>query len=745
MSSATEQPLPAAPQTWFVTCPKGLETLLARELEALGAACVGETAAGVECKGDSALGYRICLWSRLANRVLLPLARFPVENADDLYHGALEVPWSEHFGVHATLAVDFVGTSPSINHTTFGAQRVKDAIVDHFQIRHGERPSVDLQDPAIRVNARLAHGRITLSLDLAGESLHRRGYRVGNVTAPLKENLAAALLLRARWPEIAAVGGPLLDPLCGSGTLLIEAALMAADIAPGLARHRFGFMAWSGYDATLWQALVAEAAARKAAGLARGLPPLLGFDLDTRALAASVANIEQAGLAGHIGVERRAIADHRNPFTTAAAANAAAATTGLVITNPPYGTRLGQVDELRGLYQQLGAMLKREFPGWQAAVFTGSEELGFALGLRAHKRYQLFNGPIPSQLLLFALHRPEAAANSPRPPPAAPAVARELSPGAAMLANRLRKNQRRLVAWRQREQVDCYRLYDADLPEYAAAIDCYGEAVHVQEYAPPATISAAAADRHMDDVRAAVATVLAPAAGHVFFKQRRRQRGSDQYQRSSGTGRGVFLVREGKATFEVNLADYLDTGLFLDHRPLRRRIAALASGKRLLNLFCYTATATVQAALGGARETLSLDLSNMYLDWAARNLELNGLDANRHRLLRADCVEWLAQGAERSRFDLILLDPPTFSNSKKMTGVLDVQRDHAQLIDRAMALLAPGGQLIFSTNFHRFKLATGVAEAYALEAFSAASLDPDFARHPRIHQCWFITRRHREN
>lgn len=743
MSISAEQPLSGALKPWFVTCPKGLEALLAIELQALGAVSVRETAAGVECKGDSALCYRICLWSRLANRVLLPLARFPIDDADDLYHGALEVHWSEHFGVRSTLAVDFVGTSPSVNHTIFGAQRVKDAIVDHFQIRHGERPNVDLRDPDIRINARLANGRVTLSLDLAGESLHRRGYRVGNVTAPLKENLAAALLLRARWPEIAAAGGPLLDPLCGSATLLIEAALMAADIAPGLARHRFGFMAWGGYDAALWQGLVAAARARQAAGLARGLPPLFGFDIDDRALAASAANIEQAGLTGHISLARRSVADCRNPFTTVA--DAAAATAGLVVTNPPYGARLGEVEELRDLYQQLGATLKREFPGWQAAVFTGSEELGFALGLRAHKRYQLFNGPIPGQLLLFALHGPEAPANRPRPPPAAPAAARALNPGATMLANRLRKNQRRLAAWRQREQIDCYRLYDADLPEYAAAIDCYGEAVHVQEYAPPATISADAADRHRDDLRAAVAAVLAPAPGLAFFKQRRRQRGSDQYQRSGPAGRGVFLVREGKAIFEVNLADYLDTGVFLDHRPLRRRIAALAGGKRLLNLFCYTATATVQAALGGARESLSLDMSNIYLDWAARNLDRNGLDASRHRLLRVDCLDWLAQGAERSRFDLILLDPPTFSNSKKMTGVLDVQRDHVQLIEQAMALLAPGGQLIFSTNFHRFKLAASVAEAYAVEDFSTASLDPDFARHPRIHQCWFISRRNREN
>ncbi|MGK2913039.1 MAG: bifunctional 23S rRNA (guanine(2069)-N(7))-methyltransferase RlmK/23S rRNA (guanine(2445)-N(2))-methyltransferase RlmL [Porticoccaceae bacterium] len=722
----------------FISCPKGLEELLVKELGDLGAGSVKSRVAGVECGGDLALAYRICLWSRLANRVLLPLIRFPVNSADDLYAGVAGVDWAQHFGVDASIAVDFHGVGAGINNTRFGAQRVKDGIVDVFRARTGGRPSVDIQAPDIRINAHLAKGQLTLSLDLAGESLHRRGYRTHLVAAPLKENLAVALLLRAGWPAIAAAGGALVDPLCGGGTLLIEAAMIAVDIAPGLSRQRFGFTAWRQHQPALWAALVAEAEARKVAGLARGLPPLFGADADERAIQAAADNIDQAGLEAFIHLECQSVADCRNPLVLATGgtefSGASPTVTGLVITNPPYGERLGEVEDLRGLYQVLGDTLKREFPGWHVAVFTGNEALGFELGLRSHRRYQLFNGAIPAQLLLFDIRTQAEAVAQQRE-----RKVQALSPGAEMLANRLRKNQRKLAAWLKRDGVQCYRLYDADLPEYAVAIDYYGDAVHVQEYTPPDSIDTTTAIRRMVDVRAAVNAVLTPAKEELYCKERRRQRRESQYQRMDGGGRGIFEVAEGGARFEVNLADYLDTGLFLDHRPVRRLIAGLVSGKRFLNLFCYTATATVQAILGGAVESLSVDMSNVYLAWAERNIRLNGLDPSAHLLLRADCLEWLASAAGEARYDVILLDPPTFSNSKKMIALLDVQRDHPVLITQAMSLLADGGSLIFSTNFRRFDMDPVVAERYAVKDISARTLDPDFARDPRIHRCWIIT------
>lgn len=718
----------SAPWRWLITCPRGVEGLLATELGALGGAELRERVSGVEAGGDLEFGYRTCLWSRLANRVVLQLADAPVEDADDLYRAAHAIGWEQLFTIDTSFTVDFTGTWGGIRHSKFGAQRLKDAIADRFRAACGQRPPVDREAAAIRVDARLHRGRLAIGLDFAGASLHRRGYRSRQLAAPLKENLAAALLLRAGWPEIAARGGELLDPLCGSGTLVIEAAWMAGDVAPGLLRERFGFHAWRGHDAGLWAALCAEAAQRRAVGLAR-LPRLRGRDRDPAAITVSRANAAAAGLGDRIAFECSGLEDLGQPGPQ-----------GLVIANPPYGERLGEIEELRDTYRALGAAIKRECPGWRAAILTANAELGHELGLKAERRYRLYNGALASDLLICAVHTPEQAAAA-RAHHEERATAHRA--GVAMLENRLAKNQRRLASWRKREGVQCYRLYDADLPEYAVAIDCYGETVHVQEYAPPDSVPAATARRRLREVLEAIAAVVQPDAGLVFTKVRERQSGARQYQpQATPQSGGLVQVSEGAARFEVNLGAYLDTGLFLDHRPVRRLLAALAPGKRLLNLFCYTATATVQAALGGAAESLSIDMSNTYLDWARRNLALNGIDPARHRLLRADCLEWLERAAESGpAFDLILLDPPTFSNSKRMDDTLDIQRDHAGLIASCMALLAPGGTLVFSTNFRRFRLAAEIAERHRVEDVSARTLDPDFQRDARIHRCWLI--RHR--
>lgn len=732
---------------WFVTCPKGLEGLLGDELAELGMHNRRETVAGVSLRGTLQDAYLICLWSRLANRVLLPLTTFPVASADDIYAGASAVNWSEHFGAEATFVVDFIGTGSGIDNSHYGALRVKDAVIDYFRRTTGERPGIEQQTPDIRLNVRLARGSATLSLDFSGDSLHRRNYRVEGRSAPLKENLAAAILLRAGWPEIAARGGALVDPMCGSGTLLIEAGLIAADIAPGLLRADFGFLRWRHHQPAYWQELLAEAEARKRAGLTKfrhawdtaapqTTTPIWGYDWDSNAVQASAANIVRAGLENIIQVRHGAVSALRNP--------APKAVPGLVVTNPPYGLRLGEEEGLRDLYRRLGVVLKRHFGGWRAAVFTGNNALSFELGLRRDKRYRLFNGTIASELLLFDIRAD--VANNPAPGTQAATSVAPLTSGAQMLANRLRKNQRKLAPWLKRTGTMCYRLYDADLPEYAVAIDCYGEHVHVQEYQAPTSVDEDSARRHLREVRSAVNEVLAPQGQKVFYKQRRRQRGNEQYQRSRHAETGVFTIAEGAAALEVNLSDYLDTGLFLDHRPVRRLIAERCASRagqqkpvRFLNLFCYTATTTVQAALAGARHSLSVDMSNVYLEWAQRNFALNDLDPRAHQLLRADCIAWL--GTASGEYDIILLDPPTFSNSKKMAGVLDIQRDHAALLRQAMGLLAADGLLVFSNNFRQFNMDPAVMEKYQVEDISAATIDKDFERNPRIHTCWLLTHR----
>lgn len=712
---------------WLATCPKGLELLLAEELQAMGAEGVKETVAAVHFQGSLELAYRACLWSRLANRILMPLQSFMLNESDDLYNQCNEIPWEEHFSAAQSIAIDFIGTSRLIDNTMYGSQRVKDAIVDRIRRIEGERPNVDTKNPDIRIQVRQHKGRVTVSLDISGESLHRRGYRTGQGTAPIKENLAVALLLRAGWPAMAEEGGALLDPMCGSGTLIIEGAMMAADIAPGILRERYGFDQWLQHDAELWQRLVDEAQQRKAIGLENLELDIRGYDANPRVLEYTTQNIQNAGLDGHIRLAHKPIDQFGKPT----------AERGLLLTNPPYGERLGEVDELIPLYQKLGAVLQKNFQGWKAAIFTGNVDLGRETDLSPTKQYSLFNGTIPCKLLVFEDMTSKSAKIAARL--STPAPAQDLSEGAGMVLNRFKKNQRKLDGWRKKSGISCYRLYDADIPEYAVAVDIYDQSIYVQEYAPPNTISEKVARERFAEIKQAVKEFSASFRGKIHYKERRRQKGDSQYQRLNEGPSETIQVSEGNAHFEVNLSDYLDTGLFLDHRPVRSLIGDMVKGKTFLNLFCYTAAASVQAALAGASSSLSIDMSNTYLDWAQRNFDLNSLRSSKHQLLRADCLKWLE--ADSEQYDVILLDPPTFSNSKKMDSVLDIQRDHGDMIRATMAKLAPEGTLIFSNNFRKFKMDELTLRQFDCENITPKTLDVDFERNPRIHNVWLITRR----
>ncbi|WP_078085562.1 bifunctional 23S rRNA (guanine(2069)-N(7))-methyltransferase RlmK/23S rRNA (guanine(2445)-N(2))-methyltransferase RlmL [Microbulbifer mangrovi] len=722
------------------TCPKGLENLLADELRALGAAVEREQPAAVRFSADLGMAYRICLWSRLANRVLLNVGQARIENAEDLYRAVVAVPWEEHISPTGVLWVNFSGTNREIRNSQFGGQKAKDAIVDRLRQATGARPDVDKRDPDLSVMLRLHRDNLEIAIDLCGDSLHRRGYRTHIGAAPLKENLAAALLMRAGWPRIAEEGGALLDPMCGSGTFLVEGALMIADVAPGLMREGFGFERWLNHQNDLWLPLREEALQRRAEGLAKPLPEIRGYDADAKVLFAAESNIARAGLEKHVRVSCRPVAAFKVPSHRQVKP-------GLVITNPPYGERLGEQEALRETYAELGRQLKQEFGGWKAAIFTGNPELCHSTGLRSHKQYKLFNGSIPSQLLLFDIHQQSDSADS---GDGSGRTAPRLSEEAQMVANRLQKNLRNTGKWARKNGISCYRLYDADLPEYAAAIDIYESVegqtyAHIQEYRAPANIPEQKARARLSELVRATRHVLELPGRNVSIKERRRHSHKDsgsQYQKR-GEAAQSFWVDEYGAQLEINLWDYLDTGLFLDHRPVRQYLKQIAAGKKLLNLFCYTATATVQAALGGSSESTSVDLSKTYQAWAQRNYRQNGLDPNRHQLIEADCLQWLeaAQQNRRGHYDVIFLDPPTFSNSAKMRGVLDVQRDHADLIRQCMALLRPGGTLLFSNNLRSFKMDGEVQEEFAVENLSSRLLDKDFQRNPKIHNVWEIKAR----
>ncbi|MGH1438859.1 MAG: bifunctional 23S rRNA (guanine(2069)-N(7))-methyltransferase RlmK/23S rRNA (guanine(2445)-N(2))-methyltransferase RlmL [Cellvibrionaceae bacterium] len=756
--------------SYFAACPKGLENLLFKELESLGASELRETVAGVYFGGERIDVYRACLWSRLANKILLPLMTANISDEASLYTSIRDIEWEQHLAVDGTFKVDFLGTDDNIRNTQFGAVRVKDAIVDRFQEREGERPSVNKQNPDLIINVRLSQSqgksKINVSLDLSGQSLHRRGYRQKQGEAPLKENLACAILIRSGWPSLIAVGlekepcTHLIDPMCGSATLLIEGLMIAADIAPGLMRRQYhwGFDRWLQFDEDLWSELLSEAQQRKQVGLDKlrqvGFE-CRGYDQDWKVLRAAEENIERAGFEEWIRVSCKSIDEFTKPTHKVMEM-------GLVICNPPYGERLGEEKQLEPVYRTLGETLRNEFLGWKVGVITSNWKLAQKIGLRARKKYKFWNGTLAAELLTFDVQ--SDAFYKERPKTESSQLTKEntksaldfddLSEGAKMVCNRIRKNQKQLKKWLKKESIECYRVYDADIPEYAVAVDVYGESVHVQEYAAPNTIDEHKAIQRFQDCLDAVNVALSVDNTRLFTKQRRQNKGKRQYEKleQEHEHRAALRVSEGPATFLVNLWSYLDTGLFLDHRSVRKHFANLASGKRVLNLFCYTATATVQAALGsrgtsdlssgqgGAASSVSVDMSRTYIDWAKQNFEANNINLKRHELVQQDCLTWLASC--REGFDVIFLDPPSFSNSKRMESVLDIQRDHVDLIARCMDLLNPNGTLLFSNNLRSFRLDPSVEKKYQVKDITLQTLDPDFQQYAKkknkIHQCWTI-------
>ncbi|CCI75891.1 rlmL [Klebsiella pneumoniae subsp. rhinoscleromatis SB3432] len=695
----------------FASTARGLEELLKTELEGLGATDCQVVQGGVHFQGDTRLLYQSLMWSRLASRIMLPLGECRVYSDLDLYLGVQAIPWTEMFNPGATFAVHFSGLNDEIRNSQYGALKVKDAIVDSFTRKNLPRPNVDRESPDLRINVWLNKETAHISLDLSGEGLHLRGYRDGTGMAPIKENLAAAIVMRSGWVP----GTPLLDPMCGSGTLLIEAAMLATDRAPGLHRGHWGFGGWAQHDDGIWKEVKAEAQTRARQGLAAYESRFYGSDVDARVIERARRNARRAGIGELIDFDVKDVAQLNNPLPKGPY--------GTVISNPPYGERLESEPALIALHSLLGRIMKSQFGGWNLSVFSASPELLSCLQLRADKQFKAKNGPLDCVQKNYHLAESEGGK---------PAMLAE------DFANRLRKNLKKFEKWARQEGIECYRLYDADLPEYNVAIDRYADWVVVQEYAPPKTVDAHKARQRLFDIIAATIAVLDMAPNKLVLKTRERQKGKNQYQKMAEKG-DFIEVQEYNARLWVNLTDYLDTGLFLDHRIARRMLGQMSKGKDFLNLFSYTGSASVHAGLGGARSTTTVDMSRTYLEWAERNLRLNGLTGRAHRLIQADVLGWLRESTEQ--FDLIFIDPPTFSNSKRMEDAFDVQRDHIRLMTDLKRLLRKGGTIMFSNNKRGFRMDHDGLAALGLKVqeISQKTLSQDFARNRQIHNCWLIT------
>ena len=691
----------------------------------LGAQDAKVAQGGVHYWADDETLYRTLLWSRLSSRILLPIVQAKVFSDLDLYSAVVGVNWLDYFDEKVHFFVDFNGTNQEIRHTQFGAMRVKDGIVDYFE-RHGRaRPNVDKEQPDIRIHAYLNRDDVVLSLDLSGDALHMRGYREDTGKAPLRETLAAAIVLRSGWQK----GTPLVDPMCGSGTLLIEAAQMEAQIAPQLYRLHWGFDFWQGHNQAAWEKVKEEALALAEAEKQReNSPHFYGFDLDHRVLQKAKQNAKNAGVAHLMQWQQGDVAAIKNPSPNLA---------GTVICNPPYGERLGTTPALIALYSVFGQRLKQQFAGWNASIFSGEPSLLDCLRLRSYRQFKAKNGPLDcvQKNYQIADRTEQSAVENALEFDRTSSVTSEV---AVDFANRLQKNIKKIEKWAKQQGLDAYRLYDADLPEYNLAVDRYADHIVVQEYAAPKNIDENKARQRLLDAVNATLQVTGIETNKLILKVRQKQKGTNQYEKLANKGE-YFYVNEYGAKLWVNLTDYLDTGLFLDHRLTRKMLGEMAQGKDFLNLFAYTGSATVHAALGKAKSTTTVDMSNTYLNWAEQNLLLNDIEGKQHKLIQADCLQWLEK-CDR-QFDLIFVDPPTFSNSKRMEDSWDVQRDHIKLMTNLKRILRPNGTIVFSNNKRGFKMDFTKLEELGLSAveISHKTLPLDFERNKQIHNCWLVT------
>ncbi len=709
----------------FATTARGFEELLKVELTDLGAMDCQITQGGVHFHADEETQYRVLLWTRLASRILLPIVTCKVYSDLDLYSAVVGQNWLDYFDEKAHFMVDFNGTNREIRHTQFGAMRVKDGIVDYFERVGKPRPNVDKSQPDIRIHAYLNREELVISLDLSGDALHMRGYREDTGKAPLRETLAAAIVLRSGWQ----LGTPLVDPMCGSGTLLIEAAQMQANIAPQLHRLHWGFDFWKGHNQQAWDKVKGEAIELAEQAFNQNQKAnFYGCDLDHRVLQKAKRNAQNAGVAHLIQWQQGDVAALKNPFVEEK---------GTVICNPPYGERLGTTPALIALYSVFGQRLKQQFADWNVSIFSGEPALLDCLRLRSHRQFKAKNGPLDCVQKNY--HISARATASDENTQNLPEIDRTLSATqvAVDFANRLQKNSKKIEKWARQQGINAYRLYDADLPEYNLAVDRYDDHIVVQEYAAPKNIDENKARQRLLDAVTATLQVTGVETNKLILKVRQKQKGTNQYEKLANKG-DYFYVNEYGAKLWVNLTNYLDTGLFLDHRLTRKMLGEMAKGKDVLNLFAYTGSATVHMALGGAKSTTTVDMSNTYLNWAEQNLLLNELEGKQHKLIQADCLQWLAR-CDR-QFDLIFVDPPTFSNSKRMEDSWDVQRDHIKLMTQLKRILRPNGTIVFSNNKRGFKMDVEGLETLGLSAvdITAKTLPLDFERNKQIHNCWVV-------
>ncbi len=700
-------------QPYFASCPKHFELLLKDELMSLGAVEVNEALAGVFFQASPEAVMRMIMWSRLANRFYRFLHRGDCRNQTDLYDAIQTVDWYAQVNdLPKTLSIRFAGTNKQLKNTHFSSQVCKDAICDQLGENYGKRPQVIKKGGHLSIFGRLKSDRLDIFQDLTGHSLHLRGYRQENTLAPLKENLAAAILIRAGWYEKAQLNYNLIDPMCGSGTLLLEGWQIACDMAPNAQLMSHALFSWCDFSSHQWVSLQKEAADRLDCGVMRYKGQIIGVDHHKESIDIANDNLSRLPANKRISFNYRTldkfrITPHKN----------------LIVCNPPYGIRLKK-NHLQS-WQRLSHWLTQQANGAQAAILTPNAAKGWMVGYREQKSYVLFNGALPVQLRMFSINKKNRLSVPDGQYFSLPA-------GAQSLANRLKKKLIHLREWVEVNEIEAYRLYDADMPEFAFAIDIYKDFVVIQEYQAPKSIDVKKVKTHLEWALLAVQSVLGISDQQIHLKTRQKQKQTSQYEKQDQVQDTRLVIREHGRKYFVDLTQYLDTGLFLDHRWLRNHIQKQSKGLSVLNLFSYTGTISVAAAFGGARSVTSVDTSRTYLGWSVDNFNINKLKV-KHNVVRQDVLPFLQ--SDRNTYDLIIVDPPTYSNSHSRVQDWDVQRDHARLLKLCLKKLTKDGTVYFSNNFKKFKLDDQLVELFSVNDITVQSLDKDF-EHSKIHCCY---------
>ncbi|QCI16032.1 bifunctional 23S rRNA (guanine(2069)-N(7))-methyltransferase RlmK/23S rRNA (guanine(2445)-N(2))-methyltransferase RlmL [Buchnera aphidicola] len=693
----------------FASANFGTEILLEKELLFLGAKNLNIKNGGIYYEGDEFLLYNSLMWSRIASRIFLCIKKFNINNITDLYHNIYSINWTKIFDVNYTFLVNFKGTNSIIRNSLFGSLIIKDAIVDQFKKKLSCRPNINLNKPDIRIKSLLLNNTIHIMLDLSGESLNKREYRKFHHITPIKENLAAAIVLNSGWNQKI----PMIDPMCGSGTLLIEAAMIASDRAPGLTRSKWGFQSWKQHNKKLWDNIVKTAQERFKIGKKKCFKNyFIGYDYNPEIIKKAQINASNAGLSKIIHFFTQDLNDLKNTYNKKEK--------GILLCNPPYGERYKSENQLLGLYVQLGITAKKYFSNWKLSIFSSSIFLLKFLQMQSYKEFLLKNGSLSCIQKNYEI------------------FFKNIDIKNTEYQDRLRKNFKKLKKWADLEKIQCFRVYNADLPNYNIVVDVYDQWVVIQEYKAPKLIHDKKSFKRLCHAIYYTKKILSISINRIILKIRKKNKNKTQYNKLFNSNTFI-LIQEYYAKFLVNLVDYLDTGLFSDKRLIRKLLGSMSKGKDFLNLFSYTGTATVYAGLGEAKSTTSVDISNTYIRWSKRNMSINNLTNSKNIFIQSDCINWVKKN--KKKFDLIFINPPTFSNSKKMHQSFDLKRDYLDLMTDLKKILNNKGYIIFSSSTKNFTIDINHLNKIKLHVknITKKTQSKDYLKNSKIYHSWLIT------